>query len=96
MKLDFWLSLPGDTSFECDKTDFYSFLFNCRKRQMELNMMKMIWKIDIDDIELQKPKYGTGSRVCPLRKHAHDCKKYNFQMKSGDIFLIFLIFTQNI
>ena len=56
-------------------------------------MMKMIWKIDIDDIELQKPKYGTGSRVRPLRKHAHDCKNYNFQMKNGDIFLIF---TQNI
>ena len=30
---------------------------------MEYNMMKMIWKIDINDIELQKARVGAGSRV---------------------------------
>ena len=30
---------------------------------METNMMKMIWKIDINEIELQKARVGVGSRV---------------------------------
>ena len=39
------------------------FFLTCRKRQIETNMMKMIWKINIDDIELQKSRAGVGSRV---------------------------------
>ena len=41
-----------------------SSMFN-RKRQLEYNMMRMIWKIDIDEIELQKSRTGVGSKVGP-------------------------------
>ena len=34
-----------------------------RKRQLEYTMMRMIWKIEIDEIELQKSRTGAGSKV---------------------------------
>ena len=44
--------------------ELLSSMFN-RKRQLEYNMMRMIWKIDIDEIELQKSRTGVGSKVGP-------------------------------
>ena len=45
---------------------FYGLILTCgfnRKRQLEYTMMRMIWKVEIDEIELQKSRTGAGSKV---------------------------------
>ena len=41
-------------------------------------MMKMIWKIDINEIELQKARIGVGSRVSCFVPIAIDCNRTPF------------------
>ena len=54
----------------------YGLILTCgfnRKRQLEYTMMRMIWKVEIDEIELQKSRTGAGSKVKSL-SHQYSTK----------------------
>lgn len=38
-----------------------------RKRKLETNLLESIWKVTLKDIDLQKAKFGFGSKVSYIK-----------------------------